>query len=255
MKIWAMGDLHLSVGVPEKKMDVFGPEWVGYMDNIAANWRSAVAPEDLVLIPGDISWAMKLSEVEKDFAWIEALPGKKVMIRGNHDYWWSSVSKVKKILPPSCSIIQNDAVTIENITIGGARLWDTPEYHFTQIIDVKDGQMKSEEKTEDEKIFLRELGRLERSLKAMDQGAHLKIVMTHYPPIGLDLKPSRVSKMLETYGVNLCVFGHLHSVKQEGIRLFGKRGKIGYYLTSADYLNFSPFLLSDEEILGKSSLN
>ena len=243
--VWAIADLHLSFGVPNKAMDVFGEEWRGWAEKIADNWKSHISPEDLVLIPGDISWAMDIKDVIPDLEWIEALPGTKVIIRGNHDYWWSSKSKIKRILPRSIYMIQNDAFLWKDIGIAGARLWDTPEFNFRDCIVFKENAcispMANEgpDKENEEKIFLRELGRLELSLKCLDSKARCRIAMTHYPPIGPDLQESRVSQLLERYNVNICVFGHLHSLKK-GSLPFGERNGIRYHLTACDYLNFSP---------------
>ena len=240
-KIWAIGDLHLSFGVPSKQMGLLNSDWIGYEEKIEKHWREMVAPTDLVLIPGDISWAMTLEEVLPDFQWIDRLPGTKVMIKGNHDYWWGSLAKLVSKLPPSIHVIQNNAFFWEGIAIGGARLWDTAEYSFGHCVDFKENprERKTDPIQEDmeEKIFSRELERLRMSLKAMNPAASLKIAMTHYPPISADLKPSRASAILEEYGIQTVVFGHLHSLKK-GAKMFGEHKEIRYILTSADYLNF-----------------
>lgn len=240
MDVWAIADLHLAFGDPSKSMDVFGPKWEAYTDKIKDDWLSKVAKEDLVLIPGDISWAMHLEQAVVDLDWIDALPGTKVMIRGNHDYWWSSVSKVKKILPPSIHIIQNDAFNFNGMSIAGARLWDTGEFNFNDFIDFKENVKaapKEKNPEEDQKIFLRELHRLELSLQCLDSHAKVRIAMTHYPPISSTLEPSLASALLEKYQVNVCVFGHLHNVKEEA-KLFGEKNGIRYILSSSDFLDF-----------------
>lgn len=241
MSVWALADLHLSFGVPEKSMEVFGPEWVNYGEKIRENWQAVIKPDDLVLLPGDISWAMRLDQAQADLEWIHSLPGTKVMIKGNHDYWWHSVSKVKEILPPSIYVIQNDAFNWGEYSIGGARLWDSDEYDFHEYIDYRESPVPSskEEKKDCKKIFNRELHRLELSLKSLNPSAQKRIVMTHYPPISADLKPSRIAALLEKYDVDVCIFGHLHSVKRDQA-LFGIRESIQYLLTSADYLDFKP---------------
>lgn len=134
MAVWAIGDLHLSFGTPEKKMDVFGPHWIDHPKKIEAHWREKITKDDLVLIPGDISWSKSIAGAMPDLEWIHSLPGTKVMIRGNHDYWWSSLKRLREIMPPSIHLIQNDTFTWNNIIIGGARLWDTPEYNFNSYI-------------------------------------------------------------------------------------------------------------------------
>lgn len=245
-RIFAIGDLHLSFGIPNKSMEVFGENWKGWSDQIAFHWKQTVQKEDLVLIPGDISWAMRLEEALPDLEWIDHLPGIKVLIKGNHDYWWSSKNKIQKILPPSLHILQNDSFHFQSVAISGARLWDTQEFRFSSYIDINESPSSKalllpEEKDleKEEALFQRELGRLELSLKAMDPQSPLKICMTHYPPIGANLQDSRASQLLERYGVSISIFGHLHNVKKE-VPLFGKKGEIHYFLTSCDYLHFKP---------------
>ncbi len=246
VNVWAIADLHLSFGVPNKEMDVFGEEWINWTEKIAKNWQSSIHANDLVLIAGDISWAMHPEKALPDLKWIDQLPGTKLIIRGNHDYWWSSKRQVENILPPSIHLIQNNSFQWENFSIGGARLWDTSEYQFKKYIEVK-GDRKEKGLIDDvefskktEKIFQRELGRLEMSLKLLDQSADYRIVMCHYPPISADLKHSRTSALLEKYRVNVCVFGHLHNIKKEIGTFFGERNGTTYFLTSCDYLNFQP---------------
>ncbi|CUI17889.1 putative phosphoesterase [Candidatus Protochlamydia naegleriophila] len=250
MTIWAIADLHLSFGVPSKHMRVFGEQWENYTDKIEQAWRSAVSDDDLVLIPGDISWAMRLEEARLDLDWIGQLPGTKVLLKGNHDYWWSSLSKIKTILPPSCHLIQNNSFNWNGASIAGARLWDVPGLSFNEIIDFKDFACvkkltETDESDESRKIYERELVRLESSLKAMDTKAKLRIAMTHYPPVGPNLQETDVSRLLEKYGVQICVFGHLHNVKPH-LTLFGVRNGISYQLTACDYLNsFKPIKIAD----------
>ncbi|MGA8165183.1 MAG: metallophosphoesterase [Waddliaceae bacterium] len=249
VNVWAIADLHLSFGIPNKEMDVFGENWVNWTEKIAANWRSSVHPDDLVLIAGDISWAMKPENALPDLKWIDQLPGTKLIIRGNHDYWWSSKRQVENVLPPSIRLIQNNAFHWKHFSIGGARLWDTPDYHFEGYIEVKGDRQERDlieyEKDEGkmEKIFQRELNRLEMSLKLLDPAADCRIAMCHYPPLSADLSDSRASALLEKYHVNICVFGHLHNVKKEIAPLFGEKNGIAYFLTSCDYLNFKPLNL------------
>jgi uncharacterized protein len=243
VKVWAIADLHLALGVPEKTMEVFGEKWKDYSKKLEASWWNSIYPEDLVLIAGDISWAKKLQEAKIDLDWIDKLPGVKVLIKGNHDYWWSSLSKVQKILPESLHLIQNNAFNYQNVTIGGSRLWDSEEYNFDAYIEAEVSKERGESaKAESEKIFKRELERLEMSLQALQQDAALRIAMTHYPPISATLSPSKVSMLLEKYAVDICVFGHLHNVKTDQ-PLFGKKNGVSYYLTSSDFLNFQPLMI------------
>ncbi|HEX2579640.1 MAG TPA: metallophosphoesterase [Rhabdochlamydiaceae bacterium] len=242
MKIWALADLHLAHGVPSKNMAVFGPVWEGYMDKMAASWKELIKPEDLVLLPGDISWAMKLEEAKIDLGWIDSLPGTKVMIRGNHDYWWSSAKKMTTILPPSVHFIHNTAFHWKDVAIGGTRLWDTPEYNFNGYVHFQENPKArpvKEVPDQDRPIFERELERLRLSLKQMSPSAKLKIAMTHYPPISADLQLSRAATILEEFGVQICLFGHLHNLKKDK-PLFGEVRGVKYLLTAADYLDFRP---------------
>jgi len=243
--IWAIGDLHLSFGVPNKGMEAFGDEWTNWTDKLQQHWKSSIRPEDLVLLPGDISWATHLEDALPDLEWIDRLPGTKVMIRGNHDYWWSSKSKVLGILPSSLHIIQNDVFNYQGVSVAGARLWDSAEFNFNAFIDVKEGTPAKKlalyegEDEKNAKIFAKELIRLELSLKELPDDAAHRICMTHYPPIGSDLEDSQASRILENYGVEICVFGHLHSLKK-GLSLFGEKNAVTYALTSCDYLGFQP---------------
>lgn len=247
MKIWAIADLHLSFSTPNKNMDIFGENWIDHTQKIKKNWLDCVDVNDVILIAGDHSWAMKLDQALEDLKWIAHLPGKKILIRGNHDYWWSSISKIRENLPDQMYAIQNDAIDVNGISIGGTRLWDSKEYHFNDYIEFQENPKENKEQIIQEelqeKIFARELQRLETSLSEMNPKARLKIVMLHYPPIGADMKPSKVSKILEKYHIDICVFGHLHQIKQE--LAFGELNGVQYFLTSCDYLNFKPLLIKE----------
>ena len=247
MTIWALSDPHLAFGVPEKTMEAFGPSWERYAEKIKAHWTAAIAPEDLVLVPGDISWAKRLDEALIDLQWIDALPGTKVILRGNHDYWWSSPAKLSKIMPPSIHFIQNNVFIWNEIAIGGSRLWDTPEYNFAPYIEfqenprarIKPPEELKNEKEEEERIFVRELERLKLSLSQLPKESKIKIALTHYPPVGADLAPSRASQILESFQIHYCVFGHLHNVRP-GSLPFGEARGVKYLFTSCDYLDFKP---------------
>lgn len=249
MTIWAIADLHLAFGVSGKSMEKFGSLWSNYTEKIASQWRSCVGQEDLVLIPGDISWAMRLDQVVPDIDWISALPGTKVLLRGNHDYWWPSRSKLESFLPKDILCIQNNALLWNNVAIGGTRLWDSSEYSFLDYLENPEALLekgmalseveKEQKRSEDQRIFARELQRLELSLQQMHQEAEVRIALTHYPPIGAELLPSKASEILEKYQVNYSIFGHLHGVVL-GSLPFGKARGVSYHLASADYLRFHP---------------
>ncbi len=242
MSVWVLADLHLAFGNPKKSMEVFGPTWKDYANRIRENWTRLVQPDDLVLIPGDISWALNLEDALIDLRWIDALPGQKLLIRGNHDYWWPSATKLRAVAPPSINFLQNSAFEWRGIAFGGARLWDTREYAFDDAITYVENALakaKEREAPETERIFVRELERLKLSLGKLSPSAKMRIALTHYPPIGKNLHPSRASAILEDYAIDLCVFGHLHSVKKNALP-FGKARGVDYLLTSADYLDFTP---------------
>lgn len=243
MAIWALSDPHLSFGAPSKSMEAFGPVWKDYQEKIKTAWCKLVAEDDLVLLPGDISWAMKLEDALIDLKWIDALPGTKLLLKGNHDYWWPSSQKLAKALPPSIHFIYNTAFHWQDVTIGGSRLWDTEEYQFNDYVEYAFNPMAREKEVqneeESEKIFARELERLKLSLSQLKKEAKVRIAMTHYPPIGADLKPSKASKILEDAGIQTCVFGHLHNVRK-GTLPFGEARGVRYVFTSCDYIDFTP---------------
>ncbi len=244
--IWAIADLHLAKSIPEKSMDVFGPEWHDYMHRIEKEWKERVQPHDLVLLPGDISWAMRLDAAKPDFDWIDHLPGPKVMIRGNHDYWWSSPKKMRENLPPSIHIIQNDHFDWEDTTIGGTRLWDPPDISFASLFKKNEApspQPCQEEEQERDKIYRRELIRLEQSLQSLNPNASRRMVMTHYPPIGPQGEATPASDLLEKYRIDICLFGHLHGLLPQATPPFGHFRGIDYHLVAADYLNFTPKMI------------
>jgi uncharacterized protein len=245
MAVWAIADLHLSFGVVNKEMNIFGAQWENYTDKIEKAWRGSITSDDLVLIAGDISWAKTSEEAIPDLNWIDRLPGTKVLIKGNHDYWWGSLAKLRTILPASCHLIQNDSYTWKDVGVAGARLWDIPGLSFDSAIEFKEQArvakyLENRGGFENLKIYRRELDRLEMSLKAISPSTKIRIAMTHYPPIGLQFEETEASQLMEKYKVNICVFGHLHNIKP-GLQLFGPHHGIEYALTACDYLpDFQP---------------
>ena len=221
MKIYAISDLHLSINNP-KPMDIFGPVWEGYLDEIEKDWYTKVCQEDIVLIPGDISWAMRLSEAKPDLEYICNLPGNKLIIKGNHDYWWSAISDVRRNLTNNTYAIQNDAVKIGDCIVCGSRGWTIPDNNIREI--------------QDEKIYRRELIRMELSLKTMNTlrtDNEKVIVMTHFPPFNSKMEDSEMIELFKKYSVNAVVYGHLHSYDKKQKKFFEKDG-IKYYLASCD---------------------
>lgn len=221
MKIFAISDLHLSLNNP-KPMDIFGPTWEGYLDKIFDDWKEKVSEDDLVLMAGDFSWAMKLEDTQKDFELLQNLPGKKIIIRGNHDYWWSSISAVRKFLPEGFFAIQNDALKFDNTVVCGTRLWNLPEASKPWT-------------DENEKIYRRELIRLEltlQSAKKLCQEGDQIVCMLHYPPFTLKEEDNEVTKLLEKYQVHKVVYGHIHANYKQ--HLTTEKNGVKYYLTSCD---------------------
>lgn len=206
-------------------MDIFGENWQNHFDKITADWQERVSDEDLVLIAGDTSWAMTLDEAKKDFEKLSELKGKKVIIRGNHDYWWTGYSKVKKALPANIFAIQNNALKFGEYIICGTRGWIVPE--------------KQSELEDNEKYINRESIRLRMSLesakKLRDKDKKI-IVMTHFPPFNSKFEDSPFTEIISEYDVDLAIYGHLHgqNLRKEIVN----KGKTNYYLTSCDYLEF-----------------
>lgn len=225
MNIYSISDLHLSL-CGAKPMDIFGASWENYLDKIKEDWQKKVSDNDIVLLAGDLSWAMKLDDVLIDIEYLNQLNGTKIIIKGNHDYWWSSYSALKEKFPNNIIAIQNNAVKIGKYVICGTRGWTVPEQNATQS-------------EEDKKIYKRELIRMDLSLKsakALLENDDKLIVMIHYPPFNSKIDDSDFTKMFESYNVNKVVFGHLHGKKSRLKNTFNKNG-IEYILTSCDLVD------------------
>lgn len=225
MRIFAISDLHLPAD-GDKPMDIFGQVWDGHWDKISSDWEKRVNDDDLVLIAGDVSWAMRLESAVKDLEKIAALKGKKIIIRGNHDYWWQSASKIRAVLPEDIYIIQNDAVKFGDTVICGTRGWTVPE-------------PLSKPSAEDTKLYEREAIRMELSLEAAKklrgEGDRL-VVMIHYPPFNSRFENSLFTELFEKHGADAVVYGHLHGETSK-TKLKHIKGVIPYYLTSCDKLD------------------
>ena len=225
MSLFAIGDLHLPGG-DDKPMDVFGGQWEDHFERISRDWRERVGPEDSVLIPGDISWAMQLSAAAPDLRAIGALPGRNVLCKGNHDYWWSSLTQVRSVLPEGMQVVQHSAVDLGEAVVCGTRGW---------VIPTKEAPLSPE----DEKLHARELARMEMALQAADKirGERTLIVMMHYPPLYTAERDTAFASLMERYGVHTVVYGHLHG---DGIRagFNGEHHGVRYRLVSCDSLSF-----------------
>ncbi len=227
MALYAIGDLHLSLGA-EKPMDVFGGNWVGYMDKLK-DGLSVIQPEDTTVLLGDLSWALDLSTAKEDFAWIDQIPGRKIILKGNHDYWWSTASKFYKFCEENGFsnqfILNNNHYEYNGWAICGTRGWFFEEERSGQ---------------HDEKVFKRELLRLEASLQSA--GDLPKMVFLHYPPRYKGYCCDEILELLQKYEVRRCFYGHLHGPSHK-LAMEGLWDGIEFRLVSGDFLDFQPFLV------------
>ncbi len=258
MKIFALSDPHLAAE-SNKPMDIFGDNWSGHVEKIRRNWSDLVTAEDVVLVGGDISWALKLEQAAPDLAFLRALPGTKVLLRGNHDYWWSGLKKVREAAGEGFEVIQNNSVVINGVGIGGSRLWNYPYVYwpFNGAEEAERGEIRepvpSQEPrgtgkhnaVDDAKICRSELGRLQNSLASLPKGLDLRICMTHFPPVSAEPETNELTGIISGQGIDYTVYGHLHALDRskpypavdcelEGVR---------YILTSSDWLDFVPKLI------------
>jgi predicted phosphohydrolase len=223
MALYAIGDTHLSLG-GSKPMDVFGGAWEGYVEKLIGGFAE-VQPEDTVVLCGDLSWGMSLQESREDFALLNQLPGRKLLLKGNHDYWWTTASKMERFFREqgfeNLSILHNNSYVYGDWALCGTRGWFFEE----------------EMKGADQKVLNRELIRLETSLKAA--GDRKKLCFLHYPPCYQGYRCEPILALLERYGVERCYYGHLHGASHR-LAIQGKQGAVDYRLISADYLHFRP---------------
>ena len=228
--IYAIGDLHFDSS-EQKLMDIFGENWIGHKDKIIVDWKNKVSDGDLVLVPGDISWALKLNEAKADLELINSLPGKKVFIKGNHDYWWEGISRLKALGLESIEFLRNSSFIYSDIAIAGTRGWRS-----------RDSEGFDEA---DEKIFKRELLRLEFSLESIKIPVDKKIVMLHYPPFNTKLQPNEFVEILREHDVDICIYGHLHADGHKYC-VEGEIYGVDFHLVASDYLDFKLKLLLEE---------
>jgi len=223
MAIYVIGDLHLSFS-ENKPMDIFGDHWKEHYAKIEIDWKSKVRRDDLVILPGDTSWAMNLISAKEDLMWIDQLPGKKYIFKGNHDYWWTSLNKMNGLYQ-SITFIHNTFEIFDEVAICGTRGWICPNGDQFEV--------------NDEKIYKREGIRLENSLiAAKNRGFKDIIGVLHYPPTNEQKEPSIFTDLFEKYGVTTVVYGHIHSKPYYDLALQGEYRGVVYHLTSCDYLNF-----------------
>jgi predicted phosphohydrolase len=229
MALWAISDLHLAIN-SDKPMDIFGEKWINHQEKIKENWLSKITAEDTVLIAGDISWSMNISEGMSDLEWIHMLPGKKILVKGNHDYWWGSITKLNSLYE-DMDFIQNNFFSYKDYAICGTRGWNCPgATKFT---------------THDEKIYDRELIRLRISLdEAVRSGYNKFIVMLHYPPTNDKFEETEIIKIIKDYNVEKVIYGHLHGPSLNRVYEGNIEGT-EYIVTSCDYLDFDPLKILD----------
>ena len=225
MKVFAISDLHLS-GLVEKPMNVFGEGWEGHVEKIRADWLQKVTKDDIVLIGGDTSWGMRLEEGMHDVLSLHDLPGKKVFVRGNHDYWWGGITRIRSSAPENFYFLQNDCVKFQNLIIAGSRGWTVPgSSDFTE---------------HDLALYHREAERLRLAFaevkKVREEGDKL-IALIHFPPMNVKKESTLFTDLFEENGVNTVVFGHLHGSGYFPLK--SEKEGIEYYLTSCDKVRFS----------------
>lgn len=220
--IYAIGDLHLDHS-GQKPMDIFGDRWSEHENKIIESWKEAVNEEDLVLIPGDVSWGLKLEDALPDLKLIDSLPGRKILVKGNHDYWWESMAKLKGLGLKSVEFLRNNAFVYGNAGIAGTRGWMSRD---SEGFD-----------DNDEKIYRREISRLETSIMAIDKDCTKRIAMIHYPPFDNKLRPNDFVDVMKNHKIDICVYGHLHA---EGHKysVEGMLEGIEFHMVSGDYLQF-----------------
>lgn len=228
MALYAIGDLHLCLS-SQKPMDVFGGAWIGYMDKLKEG-ISQITESDTTVLLGDLSWALGLEEAKEDFAWINQIPGRKIILKGNHDYWWSTARKFYSFCLENgfkdIYVLNNNHYEYDGIALCGTRGWFFEEDRSGE---------------HDEKVFKRELLRLETSLKSA--GNLPKIVFLHYPPRYKGYICQEIIDLFNQYGVRRCFYGHLHGASH-GLAQEGLWDNIDYKLVSADKLNFKPFIVN-----------
>lgn len=223
MKVFAIGDLHMSFS-QEKPMDIFGESWENYLEEITEDWKKRVSDDDIVLLCGDLSWAMHLEDAIPDINYVAALPGIKVILKGNHDYWWQSIAKLREVLPENFYAIQNDAIKIGDYIICGSRGWTCPDGTETE---------------EDRKIFNREVLRLKMSLDSMEKlrtKDERVILMMHFPPFNVRREDNDITKLIFEHDIRTVIYGHLHGKESSRQRLITK-GSTKFYLTSCDQVD------------------
>lgn len=238
MSVFVIADLHLDIQSNEKSMEVFGNRWKDYVYKIQKNWNAVVAPSDTVIVPGDISWALNLEAALHDLKWIDSLSGKKILMKGNHDFWWSTSSKMQRFFCENCinsiDILNNSAIEVENYIIAGSRGWftDRSMQNASQLVDY-------------EKILNREAIRLRMSLdrakKLREETGKPILVFLHFPPVWSEFRCDEIFSLLHEYEITDCYFGHIHGCYS--VPAVWNYENIRFHMISADYLDFIPQII------------
>lgn len=232
MALYAIADLHLPLGI-DKPMDIFGSAWENYVERLEDNWCAQIGKNDTVVLPGDFSWATYLEQSKKDFEYISKLPGRKILLKGNHDYWWTTMNKLREFTASNAyeniEFLQNNSFMYGDVALCGTRGWINPLWEgFGE---------------DDKKIYDREVCRLELSLQSAGECSEI-YVFTHYPPVSTSLADNAFTDMMKKYNVKRCIYGHLHAASQRNA-VEGMADGIEYILVSGDYIGFNPVKLLD----------
>lgn len=235
MALYTISDLHLPLGI-DKPMDIFGGGWENYVEKISDEWQKNVKAEDTVVLPGDFSWATYLEESKKDFEFLNNLPGKKILLKGNHDYWWTTMNKLRNFIKDEgfsgIEFLHNNCFMYNDIAICGSRGWS-----YIGGDDAKSG--------DDIKIYEREVMRLELSLEMAKKNSPKEIIVfMHYPPVVPGILKSGFTDLFKEYGVGRCVYGHIHGPSRK-YAVTGDVDGVFYMLVSCDYIGFSPIKLCE----------
>lgn len=234
MKLYAFSDFHLSGDPPTKPMDIFGENWKNHREKIVNAWKETIREDDAVIMAGDLSWAMSMESAISDLTMLGTLPGRKIIVRGNHDFWWSTVTKMTAMTHGAFEFIHNSAIQVGNVALAGTRGWISET-------------AKTYKEDTDKSIILREEGRMERSLALAKQMKAARIIaILHYPPFDEMRRPSHMMEIIAAGGADLCLYGHIHGApnfKNLPDSLLG----VPLCLTSSDYLDFKPYFICDLE--------
>ncbi len=232
MALYTIADLHLPLGI-DKPMDIFGKAWENYVERLADNWQSVIKKDDTVVLAGDFSWATYLEQSIRDFEYLHCLNGTKILLKGNHDYWWTTMNKLREFTEANgftdVKFLQNNSFMYNNVAICGTRGWIHPGWDSFS--------------DDDRKIFDREVLRLEMSLNSAKECKEI-YVFTHYPPVSATLELNAFIEMMRKYPVTKCVYGHLHGASHKNA-VSGSVDGIEYRLVSGDYVGFMPVKLID----------